>query len=170
MSIVSTQPIRLNLYIPQPELSSPYPVGEWRGATGFPGDLSGGYVGCIFAPPSAEQARQYLWSWEDWSAIYITNSALSLYGNILLVTAEELNESYGQGFVTNPISNVGWCPPWAHMQAKPPNRIFQPEPGLTNSFGIYIDTNTNAIEYRFAAWGYIWHPNARYGAGGPRRP
>lgn len=175
MSVSATVNTVVDLYVPQPALENPYPVGEWRGVGYCVGDLTGGYVETVFAPVSAEEARKYIWSWEGYSARMATNLLAAIGVFLDLITADPPEGTISTEFYTA----AGWMQPSAvtgltGLSLFAPDRILnklhRPGRGLTNSFTIRIDGNINTVEYRFGAWGYIWHPQARTNAGGPRRP
>lgn len=173
MSVALLLPTDIILYVPQPREDSPLPIGEWRAAGSLGGDASGGIASVTVAPPSAEQANRFLWSWEGASIRY--DAALALFTAVLfyMVTAETIGglsrEAYGvatQMVATGTIPRTATLPiPWDTMR-----RIHGPDGGLTNSYTIEVDLNTNLVNYYFALWGYVWHPQVRRLAGGPKRP
>lgn len=177
MSLTGVYNIRIEPYIPQASLDSPWPIGEWRGCLNFAGDASGGYVGAVFAPVSAAEARKFLWSWEGCSVTLGTQLLAQIVCLLDLTTAEALEPL---GLSVEFYRAIGYIPPNAvtvntamSMEKMPDSlrKIHRPRAGLTNSFSIYIDGNLGAgVTHYFDSWGYIWHPQARTLAGGPRRP
>lgn len=172
MSVIAGNTCSIDLYIPAPGLDSPWPVGQWRSSLEVNGDATGGYFNGYFTPPNADQARKYLWSWEEASCRIDSNLVAAIAVILRLITAEfypGFNEYYSKAFMMAPVAVIGETA----MQATHSTgfkKIHRPVAGLTQSYNLFVDGNLNGVTYRMAAWGYLWHPQARTLASGPRRP
>lgn len=174
MSVLTGINVEMLLYIPQPAYDSPFPVGEWRGVSDPSGDASGGSVGAIFSPASAVEAAKYLWALEGYAIRIDSTLVAAIAGLVQVVTAEPFagvlsNEILAEAYAFMPTAVFPFTA-LSQQSHSSIRRIHQPRSGLTNSFGLYVDGNLNGIQYHFNAWGYVWHPQARRLAGGPRRP
>lgn len=176
MSVLLTNPVYIHPYQPGPPYESQYPIGEWRGTGVIGGDASGGYVEITFAPASAQEANNFIWSWEGASVRFDANLAVQLLAVLTLITAEPLTPLGGS---TEIYIRSAYIPAVAAratagllMEKWPASlsKLHHPQAGLTNSFSIAIDGNVAGVVHRFSAFGYVWHPQVRIRAGGPRRP
>lgn len=178
MAITVTEPIQIKLYVPSPPQDSPYPVGEWVGTRQITGDLTAGEISVYFAPLSANEAKKWLWSVEQMDAR--TASVLTSAYHMLAITAEPHtdgggainNRTFARGgalYTSGALFTQQSSSPFEAINT-PTKYIHQPDGGLTNSYGIIFAPNSNGIVIIFNAWGYLWHPQARRLASGPRRP
>lgn len=178
MAILVTEAIQIKLYVPSPPMDSPYPVGEWVATRQITGDLTGGEIIVYFAPLSADEARKWLWSVEE---MCVRCPSVETAGvHLLAITAEPHvdgggnvnNRTFQRGgalYTDGAIFTQQTTVPLPAVLT-PTRYIHQPGGGLTNSYGMIYAPNSNGIVHVFNAWGYLWHPQARRLAGGPRRP
>ncbi len=178
MAIIVTEPIQIKLYVPSPPQDSPYPVGEWVGSRQITGDLTGGEIIVFFAPLSASDAAKFLWSVEEMN---VRNPTVEIHDYAMIaITAEPHTDGggtinvrsfskVGHGFASGVLLSQQSGTPFDAI-VTPTRYIHQPGGGLTNSYEIIYAPNSNGILHVFNAWGYVWHPQARRLAGGPRRP
>lgn len=172
MAIARTLRPDITLFVPNPQLADPFPLGIWKAGVVITGDASGGKIVVTVAPPSAAAAALYLWSWETGSLMVSPNGAAREVC-FVLVTGERYFDDTGaivsllfnqQGYIRVDPSRTGNQLVWDTCRF-----IHQPSNALTNSYAIDAD-NGNGVLFTYGFWGYIWHPEARRLAGGPRRP
>lgn len=173
MAISRTERPDLTYFVPNPELNSPLPLGLWKSSTVITGDGTGGKITVTVAPATAAAAALYLWSWES-GTIMVSPNAVNKEIVFVMVSGERYFDSTGavtsvlfanQGFLRTDTSRIA-----AQLfDGKLLSFVHQPGNGLTNSYAIDVD-NINGYAYSYGFWGYIWHPESRRLAGGPRRP
>lgn len=179
MSVTAQEAIRIQLYQnvdPPGDQKSPYPVGQWTSQRLMTGDGTGGIINFIAAPVNAAEGARYLWSIEE-AHLYCADVAADSRGGILITTGERFVDGGGGVNSGNSFPYVGMQRGfatagglWSYSGAYQPMRyIHQPTDGLTNNYQGVLDVNTNGATYRWFFWGYVWLPNARQQAGGPRR-
>lgn len=175
MALAHTDRPDIKLFQPGKALIDPYPIGIWFASRQTAGDATGGLFTWTVAPASAVEAAKYLWSVEDETVYVADSTAGNVYVTVTISTGERyINSSAGVESISfgytwqvlqmptirnagRYVSPIAWRP------------IHQPGNGLTNAYMIVIP-NMNAILTSFAMWGFVWNPEARRLAGGPRKP
>ncbi len=175
MSVSATEPVKVELYIPQVPEDSQYPVGRWVASRQLPGDATAGFAAIICAPLSAREAAKYAWSLEEVSCRF-TGLVGSVDGEVAVIPAEP-HQDGGGGLNLRYLS---YAP--AHLYTassgdtslrnykRPIEYIWRPARGLTSSVTVY-GPNPGALgTMNVMMWGYVWHQQVFTRAGGPRRP
>lgn len=176
MSVTVSEAIKIQLFIPQGKTDTPLPIGQWLGSRQTAGDLTGGVVQCLFTTPG--ETPSYLFSWEEASMGYYAISGAT-HNIIYELQTQELYTDVGGtanalrfvragSTATSSVSGLQ-----AESQEKGRSLfkfIFQPRRQTSPIFTVCLEANDNGVVYRVAAWGYLWHPQARRMAGGPIRP
>lgn len=175
MAISVTDRPDILLYQPGKDFENSYPIGIWKASRQQSGDGTGGSFLWTVAPASALEASRYLWSLEEASAYVASLLGASDYPTLTISTGERYIDSAGS------VSSISYGYTWGMQGGLGRNtgkytipffqhcHIHQPGNGLTNAYQIILNNN-NAILTSLAMWGYVWHPQARRVAGGPRRP
>lgn len=175
MAITVSDVLNMHAFVPNPEVTSSFPVGIWKAQRTQVTDASGGIVRWTVSPPSLASAYKFLWSLEDWS--FITSAISADIGVYLEVfTGEVISRAGGTEVMrfANTMSLINATSPGRLASLFSgfrlvPNFIHQPGGGNLNTY-IMEATNVNAQVYTMTFWGYFWNSETRRLASGPRRP